>query len=336
MRFDGNDVKMSGIGGVATFPEARSGGKVRRIFESLLAGAYADGVIFSCLSPFSHAFYRKFGYELCCVRREMRIPITELEKIKYSGSHEMILPGGDTAELQKIHSRYISDINFAIRRDIWPDNVAWKYFTNRDPYKNGSFIYLWRNDGGEPRGYIKYQHKHVNGDNEIEVSELVYLDKEALYAQLALAGKLSAAIKDFVWSAPMFIDPTDFVEVAWDVKQRLVPKDMARVVNVKTALELMRRPEGEGSYVVETEDSIIPENGGRWLVEFGPSGSCVTKTGKDADLVCDLPVLAQLITGYRTLGDITATTRRRLDIRGNENTLRKAFTQRPQHVTEYF
>ena len=337
VRFDGHDVKMSGIGGVATLPESRKGGKIRQIFEALLVGAYEDGVVFSCLAPFSHQFYRRYGYELCCTRKEMHIPVKELEKHKTGGSHEQIFPGGDTEGLRAIHEAYISDINHAIRRGAPPGNNDWEYFIKQDPYNTGTFIYLWRNGGGEPRSYIKYQHRrNAEGSSEIEVRELMFIDSEALYAQLAFVGGLSAEVKELIWVAPDFLDPSDFVDVAWVIKQRLIPQDMTRVVNVKNALELMRSPEGEGSYVIETEDPIIPDNSGRWLVEFGPEGSRVTLTRKDADLSCELPALAQLVTGYRSFDSLMFTSRLRIEAHANIPLLRKIFTQRPQHQTENF
>ena len=341
MRFDGNDAKMSGIGGVSTLPEARQGGKIRSIFEALLKDAYAGGVVFSCLAPFSHQFYRRFGYELCCTRKEMRVPIHEFFPLKSDGVFEQIFPGGDTSGLKTVHESYIVDKNHAIRRDFWPDDIAWRDFTRQDPYNTGWYIYLLRDrSNGAPRGYIKFQHRRAAEGSEINVRELLFLDRKALYALLAFAGSLSAEIREFVWVMPGFIDPSDFAEVAWNVKQRLMPQDMTRIVNVKAALELMRRPEGEGSYVIETEDPIIPENNGRWLVEFGPEGglegSRVSLTNKAADLVCELPALAQLITGYRTLESLMLTSRLRVEARGDARLLHKVFTLRPQHLTENF
>jgi predicted acetyltransferase len=336
MRFDGGDAKMSGIGGVATLPEARRGGKIRGIFNALLADAYAGGVVFSCLAPFRHAFYRHFGYELCCVRMETRIDIKELAGLKSGGSHELILPGGDTAGLQAVHEKYISNLNHAIRRDYWPDNIAWRAFTERDPYNTGAFVYLWRDEAGVPRGYVKYQHAKVGGASEIHIRDLSFVDTEALYAQLALIGGLSSEIRELVWEAPSFIDQSDFVDIAWSARRRMVPKDMTRIVNVGAALDLMRKPEGEGRFVIETDDPIIPENGGRWQVEFWGGGCGVSKTDKSADLACDLPALAQLVTGYRTLANMRISSRQRVDVHGNEDLLNKVFTLRPQHLTENF
>ncbi|MDR2952322.1 MAG: GNAT family N-acetyltransferase, partial [Treponema sp.] len=85
MRFDGQSVKMSGIGGVGTLPEARKGGLVRRIFEKLLPEAYEKGALFSTLTPFSHDFYRKFGYEIACARRKLSISTDDLSDIKAKG-----------------------------------------------------------------------------------------------------------------------------------------------------------------------------------------------------------------------------------------------------------
>lgn len=66
--FDGNQVKMGGIGGVATLPSHRRKGGIRGIFQAALADMYENGYDFSYLYPFSTAYYRKFGYENCVNR----------------------------------------------------------------------------------------------------------------------------------------------------------------------------------------------------------------------------------------------------------------------------
>ena len=63
MIFDGSEAKM---GGSAVSPHFRKKGKkyIRNIFEYAMNEMYEDGYIFSYLYPFSHVYYRKFGYEL--------------------------------------------------------------------------------------------------------------------------------------------------------------------------------------------------------------------------------------------------------------------------------
>ena len=62
MWFDGQPVRMGGIGGVSTLPQYRKRGGIRGCFEALLPELYRRGYDFSYLYPFSTAFYRKFGH----------------------------------------------------------------------------------------------------------------------------------------------------------------------------------------------------------------------------------------------------------------------------------
>jgi len=336
MRFDGHSVKMSGISGVGTLPEARKGGLVRRIYEKLLPEAYEKGVIFSNLTPFSHDFYRKFGYEVACARNQISISTGDFSEIKSKGEFVHIQPGDDTALLANIHSAYISNINHGIHRDYWPDNRAWKRFTNEDPYTSGIFLYLWKDETGEARSYIKYQDVTEDGDHNMSVLELAYIDKKGLYGALGIVAGLSAQFENFKWLMPTFIDPFDFIGDSWSVGTEIKPRDMTRIINVKNALELMRRPEGEGEYIIEVEDEHISANTGKYLVQFGPQGAKVSSTKKSADICCDLLTLSQLITGFRTFENALHTRREGLDVYKNEQTLKRVFTLRPQHITEYF
>jgi predicted acetyltransferase len=336
MRFDGNNAKLSGIGGVGTLPEARRGGLIRQIYEKLLPEAYEKGVVFSNLTPFSHDFYRAFGYEVACARNSISIPIKDFFKIKPRGEFIHFFPGDDTTVLQEIHSAYISNLNHGICRDYWPDNRGWKRFTRADPYSTGTFLYLWKDENGVPRSYIKYQDRDGDDGHVMSVSELAFIDGEGLYGALGIVGGLSAQFRQFKWSMPTFIDPCDIISNTWEIEQNISPRDMTRVINVKTALEMMRFPQGEGAYIIGVEDSNISANNGKYLVEFAPEGSRVSLTQKEPDIHCDIRVLSQLVTGYRTLENALLTRQSGLEVNGNTETLYRVFTLRPQHITEYF
>ncbi|MDR2965414.1 MAG: GNAT family N-acetyltransferase [Treponema sp.] len=336
MRFDGNSVKMSGISGVGTLPEARKGGHIRRIFENLLPQAYENGVIFSNLTPFNHDFYRKFGYETACIRKNISISTGDLSDIKSCGQFTHILPGDDTTELAEVHSAYIKNINHGIHRDYWPDNRAWKIFTREDSCATGTFIYLWKDENQKARSYIKYQDVTEDGDHNMSVSELAFTCKKGLYGILGITSCLSAQYSNFKWQMPSFIDSFDLISDAWSIEHNYKPREMTRVVNVKTALELMRRPYAECEYVIEVNDTSLPVNNGKYLVQTGPDGSRVSVTTKNADIFCDILTLSQLITGYRTLENTMLSRQEGLEVHSNIDTLARVFTERPQHVTEYF
>jgi predicted acetyltransferase len=336
MRFDGGAVPLSGIGGVGTLPEARMGGLVRAIFEKLLPEAYERGVIFSNLTPFSHQFYRNFGYELACARNQISVPTREFAHLKPRGAFTPVFPGDDTEALQEVHRAYIADLNHGICRDHWPENRAWRIFTREDPYATGTYLYHWRDAEGQPRGYINYQDQLAGDEHCMAVRELAFTDREALYGVLGIVGGLRAQFKKFQWPMPTFLDPTDFVGSLWDLEQRIIPRDMSRVINVKAALERMRRPQGEGAYVIEVEDPQVPANQGRWLVEFGGGETRVSATQRSPQIRCGIPALSQLITGYRTLKNALRSRMEGLEVSGSQDLLYRVFSLRPQHVTEYF
>jgi predicted acetyltransferase len=336
MRFDGHNVKMSGISGVGTLPEERRIGHIRHIFEKLLPQARENGVVFSNLCPFSHDFYRKFGYEIACARKNITIPTGDLSEIKSTGHFIHILPGDDTSLLAQVHSAYISDINHGIHRDYWPDNLAWKLFTREDPYTSGKYLYLWKDENGDPRSYIQYKDIMEEGEHNMSITELAFIDKKGLYGALGIIGGLSAQFENLKWMMPTFIDASDFTGDAWSLEQKINPRDMTRVVNVKTALELMRCPKSDGEYVIEVEDECIKTNSGKYLVQFGEQGSKVLVTKKNADITCDILTLSQLVTGYRSLENAMYSRREGLEVYGNLETLKAVFTERPQHITEYF
>ena len=86
---DGQEIQNGGIGAVSTLPEYRNTGSVRNIFEKLLPYAYENGEVISTLYPFSHQFYRKFGYETVCYRNQYRFKPEVLKGYHFDGEAVM-------------------------------------------------------------------------------------------------------------------------------------------------------------------------------------------------------------------------------------------------------
>ena len=355
MNFDGNSVPMSGIAGVGTLPESRKGGLVRAIFEKLLPEAYERGVIFSCLAPFSYSYYRQFGYEISCARNRISIPLKDFSHQKLRGNFTQVFPGDDTTDLAEVHSEYIKKVNHGIHRDHWPENLAWRQFTNNDPYAKGIFLYQWKDESGKNGGHVKYEVRKEPNKTIASISELVFRDMESLYGILSIFGVQNAQIDGFEWLMPSFIDPMDLTQGIskndMEIEQRIILRDMTRVINVKAALEMMRMetmwmdktvtgststPNLEGDFCIGVEDSLIHANNANFLVEFGKQGKRVSITKKEPDIKCDIPALSQLITGYRSLDSMLFSKQKGLEVYGNRNVLSGIFRQRPQHLTEYF
>ncbi|MDR1598480.1 MAG: GNAT family N-acetyltransferase [Oscillospiraceae bacterium] len=333
MRYDGHTVGMLGVGGVCTLPERRRGGNVYAMIQRVLEIEYDNGTEFSNLTPFSHAFYRRMGYELCNCRNELTAPLESFRRYKEAGSLTQHFPGDPVDALEQIQSAYIADLNHATPRGQVHPALGWQRFTNSDPYKTGISLYVWRDHTGAPRSYIKID-RETQPPYAWIIKELAFADTDALYGSLSLLSSLTG--KTVRWQAPTFIPFTDIIPDNWEIELKLIPRDMTRVVNVQRVLELTRRPEGGGSYSVEVIDQQLPGNNGVFRVEYDDGGVSVKRAAVAPDLTASIQAFSQLATGFRSLDDALLTRRGDLRLHGNHGILGKVFTPRRSHVTEEF
>lgn len=103
VRFDGHEVPMGGIGGVATLPQYRRCGAIRACLSAAMQEMYQNNVLLSFLYPFSRSYYRKFGYENGARVCTWTIPFANL-RVSHQGGHiEQLLPGDSLAPLLEIY-----------------------------------------------------------------------------------------------------------------------------------------------------------------------------------------------------------------------------------------
>lgn len=110
---------------------------------------------------------------------------------------------------------------------------------------------------------------------------------------------------------------------------------MARVINVKRALELKRHTEGD-CYTLCVKDADIPENDGVFQVRCENGMVSVQKTPQliQADLTVDVRELAQLLLGTLSLEQILY--KPDVQLHGNLQTLQRVYPRRQVFLTDHF
>ncbi|MCF0135685.1 MAG: GNAT family N-acetyltransferase [Lachnospiraceae bacterium] len=295
--FDGQPVRTSGIGGVSSVPEGRSKGGIRGIFEKQLPDSYQKGYVFSILFPFSHVFYRKFGYELIQRTPVYEIPVDSLAPFA-DGTPARLICSGE--EIQSIHEDFGQDCNLTIRRkkDQW-------HMVSKDPHKAVNFTYKVGEDA-----FVTFKKEDLPGGDSylIKVRDMAYRTPKALrsllgffYTLRAQFGKVRLALPD---SVPMM----DMLAECYDTEPVTSAHGMARIVNVKKALEL-KQYKGTGSFTVKVYDAQIPENNGLFSVTY--KDGAPTMVDKDApsfsgdpDLEITVQRLSQLVLGSLTIREL--------------------------------
>lgn len=293
--FDGQIARTSGIGGVASLPEGRGQGGIRSIFEAQLPDSYEKGFLFSILFPFSHVFYRKFGYELIQRTKEYDIAIASLKPFVDDAPAKLIT---DAKEIQEIHNAFGSTNNLTIRRK----EGQW-HFVSKDPVKSVNYTYKI----GE-EGFVTFRKEDIpdGGSYKIFVRDLAYSSLQGLRSILGFFYCLRAQYSRVHLCLPDSVPFMDMIAECYDPKVTVGAHGMARIVNVHKVLE-MKAYTGSGSYTVTVSDEQIPENNGTFCVTYAPDGVSVSKveTSEPSDITATIQRLTQLVLGSLTIDELS-------------------------------
>lgn len=299
-RFEGHDVKLVGIGGVVTDPVARGQRGIRRLFEEYLPRLREEGYVFSALFPFSHVFYRKFGYELAFERRTVELRPGDLRgDLMKADEIVRVLPEQDDQGMRQVYERYIANKHFAIRRD----DGMWRGLREGTPWEKMKYAYALRR-GGETVAYWIGTVQKQGYSATLTISDMAYTCRAGLEAIFAMLRGMNE-IETIRLNVPAELEPRWLVSDPYDVSFKSVSCDgMLRVMNVEAAFTIMKAPCLPGRCVIAVTDDQIAENNG--LFEVTGDGRRLTVTrrdGNDADLRCTIGGLSALIGGLQAFED---------------------------------
>lgn len=330
MRYEGHDVPMVGVGGVASLPEYRYGGAVRQIFHTALEWMWDQGAVFSSLYPFSHNYYRKFGYELCQLVTQYKLPTEALESFSCTCKVRMFQPGEDLAPLQAVYNARLGQYNLAVQRE----ERHWKSLFGKDPAKEMRYTYLLEDAGG-PLAYVIFKPEEGEDGKIGNVRELAFAKPEGLRQALGFLYRLGAQYEAFRIALPEDVPLAALLEESYDTSPTWINQPMARVIHVEKALQAKAPGEGR-SYTVAVEDQLLPGNNG--VFQVSQQGGAVTveklPEGAQADLSMDVRVLTQLLIGFLSLEE--ALYKPGVTLSGNLETLHQAFPKRAAYLTDLF
>lgn len=300
-RFEGQDMKLLGIGGVVSDPMARGQRGVRQLFEEGLPRLRDAGYVFSALYPFSHQFYRKFGYELGGLRREAVFAPSRLRKDLQSAEKIIrVLPGEDDHGMAQVYEAYAADKNFAIHRT----DDMWKSLRSGTPWDSLKHAYVLRDKGKPVAFWVGQAERNPDGGKTLVIRHMGYINRkgcEAIFAMLRgynEFGRVRLQVPDEIEMRFLLEDPNDLEA------EKTTGGGMIRIMDVERALAMLKAPVLPEHFVVEVQDGQIPQNNGRFLVEGNGYAISVTRTeDRTPDLRCTINGLTTLVTGIQSFED---------------------------------
>lgn len=320
----GQVMPMGGVAGVATLPQARRKGYVRRLMHHLYAVMREANIALSTLYPFRESFYERLGYATFPQVKTITFEANTLAPVL-----KWAVPGDVTyhlrADAHEAYRAYLRELQrlqhgFSMKNDADSQlaimqNDYWVALARVDDTPVGTMLYKISGHQGQMSIRRFYAHRP-----EGRYLLLQWLARHIDHVK-TMHLEVPATEHPETWLADMNIKQgtTDF----------LTP--MGRVVDVRGLTGL---PVGEGAFTVRLEDQHAPWNAGIFTFEGTPEGLHV-RDADEASETLSIQGLSALIYGthdpasftYRGWGTFTAATM---------GQMRQIFTPMRPHLHEEF
>jgi len=285
---EGDPRPMGGISAVMVHPAYRRRGYAGELMRAVLRDMRERDVALSLLSPFAHAFYRVFGYELVSEAIEYRLKPSDLSTSPEQG-HLRDYREGDLPSLMEVYEADARRHTLSVRRSRrhWEEILA-----EKDRY-----VAVYQRSG-EVEGYIIYK---ISGWQEqdprrtLRVEEFVAATPRAREAILSLLAGFDPLV--YVHGIKLSTSRGEplhpYLQSAY-VKASIDPDQMLRLVDVETALGYLGLAPEE-PLVLDVRDDVIPENHGQYTIGYG---KVVRGAEAEQSVSLDVRQLAQLYAGY--------------------------------------
>lgn len=327
---DGHVIKSPGVAGVATLLGHRRGGYVRTLLKKAFEEMSEHGAVMSYLYPFSHEYYRKYGYEQASYSDTIKTDFENLEKSSCTGYTGQYYPGDGYDDLKYIYERFAKQYNCCISRDDW----RWKRLFSKDPHTENERVFIRYSAKGEPIAYIRMEPKKVETYTyDMQVVETAWHGDSGVQGLLAILNGFRGDLRNLIMDVPPGFPAELLVKEVWKLEVSRTHTGMNRIINVGKALELMKKPGGSGKLVIGVADEHAPWNNGNWQLEWGDECN-VGKTDAPADIECRISTLSQLVTGYMTLNE--AMNKSDVTVQSNRGLLEKLFIKKPCFIWDRF
>jgi len=319
---------ISYIVGLATYPEARGSGIVRRLLQEALVEMRKRGHYVSLLMPSKAGLYYPYHWELCYHNYKYSVNLEDLRPIASSrGELRPVCIETDAAILEKLYQAFVADKHgYAIRGENYWTRVAVEYAGEH------GHIYVLEYDGN-PEGYVMY----VLRDDRIIVREMAFINGQAQKALLQFLYNHWAQACILEWNAPL--DDLTYLSLPEPKREvQLFPFMTGRVVDLVQVLEAIDyESDVKKQITLEIKDDLAEWNNGVFVLEVSDGkGKVQALTQSKGEVECTIGVISQLIFGRVSARELVKTGRMVTNFPGNIEILENLFPKCNNYINEYY
>lgn len=289
------DMPLGGVASVATPPEYRRRGYVEQMLRAACDEMRERGMALCMLHPFKTSFYGHFGWAACQERRLYSGAPDLFRSFLGQQQGQFVAAGvADIAELNAIYSGALRGrFGPLVRNEEWWQKDV--LINNKKP----RYAFIWRDEHGQGRSYIVYHFEKRPHGTTMVIRDIVALDPLARAQLFALIANHDSQVSEVRFFAPT--DAPVNLMLPNPLHCEAQPYMMLRLLDVAQALADYRYPHAAtGTVTLAIHDRWIERNEGVYQIEVANGAAQVTRLpdGSEADLSCDIAVLAQLYSRY--------------------------------------
>ena len=288
-------VKMGGVGYVASYPENRGQGDINRLMKEIMLELHDQNYAISNLAPFSETFYRRYGYENAIYEKMYQIQPAYLRFFKPVQEGKVVRGRWSDSSLKnaviKLYQAKLNQDdqrNTVVRAEWWWDRL--------DTYYPGRSICVYFDKFQQPQGYMFYRIVERN----FRVEEMYYQTPQAAKALLSIIASHSSSDLKYYVKMPEESLLREFFPEQEGITVKILPYMMTRIINVKQVLEALLLVNNKKLTIEITNDDIIAENNGVWLIDNADEPR-VREVETDPDYTASLTNWTKVLLGHLTL-----------------------------------
>ena len=335
VHFDGQSCVMGGVGGVATLPQYRRMGGIRGCFQEALPELFRQDYDFSYLYPFSTGYYRKFGYECCCQGWQWTVDLSQLRPPRSGGTFRLVEQRHPQVEaIRALDALWEHRYNMMVRHKA----SDYDWVMKSDPAVKQEFTYVCYDEAGAPTAYVTFRLANQPDGRNLQCSRFCFSGRQGFLTAMELFQSLSADHAYVKFLTPV-IRGWQYLLPEWSqgaVKwETLASHGMVRVINVQRVLKKAAY-RGSGTVTLDIQDPQIPENTGRFTVNFSDGKALsVERTDNTPDALLTISAFSALIAGVCDLREADGYLGG-LEVTGSMDALSQVFYGKPMWIVDYF
>lgn len=285
---------VGGIAAVSSPPEHRQGGNVRLLCRELLEICRDHGQDVVALWPFSHSFYRQFGWATTNKYTDYELPPEQLAAAGRTdrGRFEPVGPD-DWERLEDAQRGHGEGTTLSRKRseDWWRKRT----FDHDD---ETPWAYAWIEDD-TVRGYVIYTFERDDDGRRLRVLDFSAVGEQARRHLLGFLGTHGSQVETVRLTVAEETTLLDAVDDPSAVECSIHTGPMARVSDVPAALAACPYPDDvDATIAFDVSDPLSVVDGCYELSVSDGSGDC-ERTDADPDVSLGVGILSQMLVGYR-------------------------------------